>query len=818
MLLVVIAAIFLVDGLVYALLLFVIPPQPEWALILIDSLLLVVVLFPILYLAVFRPLATQINLQERTARALRQSEARFRTLVAHAPVGIFLADPHGELTFVNERWSELTGLSLTEAEGEQWMTRIHPEDRDRVGEAWRRATEAGLAFYAEFRFKWPDGRTVWVIGQSVPLQDEMGEVTGFIGSMTDVTERARATEALRRSETQLVRAQQIAHLGSYEIDGQRRTLFWSEELYRITGRDPALGAPTLEEYFQMVRPEDREAVRQNIETIIDTGQPFDYEYRIIRADGAIRYLHSVGEASRDASGKVVKIFGILHDITERKQAEEQMQQATRMAQLERRRWQTTVESMPDLVMIADDNGRTIYVNPAFQRLLGYPARPDLPLRDYPAFYQAYLPEGELFPWDELPLQRAALRNEALRDIEVIQVSPGGERHITIWNASPMHDPTGKLFGAVAIGRDVTAQRQVEAERERLLAELNATFASLADGLMVFDTGAMVVRANSTAEAIYNLAEGELPLSLAALTAREGTETADGQPYPYEALPVSRALKGERVVGEIMVIHPAPGQTTWISTTSAPIRSSDGRIWGAVSTYTDITALHELQEQQEVLLHSVSHDLRIPLTIINGHAQLLESLREEANVDSGMQQSIEAILLGTHRMNVMIADLVDAARQESHQLQLRIAPVDLQAFLQDLLQRSRAVLAVNRITLDFPANLPKVLADTNRLERIFLNLLSNALKYSSPGTPVEIKVRRVDGEVEISIHDFGKGIAPEDLPRLFERFYRGKGEHKTEGLGLGLFITRMLVEAHGGRIRAESEPGVGSTFIFTLPMA
>jgi len=477
-----------------------------------------------------------------------------------------------------------------------------------------------------------------------------------------------------------------------------------------------------------------------------------------------------------------------------------------------------VESMPDLVMIADDNGRTIYVNPAFQRLIGYLARPDLPLREYPAYYHAYRHEGELFPWDELPLQRAALRNEALRDVEVYHVTPGGERHITIWNASPLHDPTGKLFGAVAIGRDITAQRQVEAERERLLAELNATLASLADGLMVFDTRAVVVRANARVEEIFNLSEGDLPLSMAALAEKIGAENPDGKPYLYEEFPVIRALNGERVVGTVMVIHPAPGRSAWIAVSSAPVRSPDGQVQGAVSSYTDITNLHALQEQREVLLHSVSHDLRIPLTIVNGHAQLLVTLREEANINGAMRQSIEAILRGTHQMNVMIADLVDAARQESRQLRLRLAPVHLDAFLQGLLDHSKAVLEVQRITPDLPPDLPGVLADTDRLERIFLNLLSNALKYSLPETPVHVAARSSGGEVVISVSDTGPGIDPADLPHLFERFYRGKGEHKTEGLGLGLFITKMLVEAHGGQIRAESMPGQGSTFEFTLPAA
>jgi signal transduction histidine kinase len=692
MLLLVVLSIFLLNACIMALLLYLLPPLPEWVVILIDGGLLIVILFPILYLAVFRPLMRQIGLRERTTRAL---------LI---------------------------------------------------------------------------------------------------------------------SEKQLARAQRLAHLGNYEIDLLQPSLTWSDEIYHIAGRDPALGEPTEEEYFDHVHPEDRERVRQNIVRVARTGESFDHEYRILRPDGTVRYLHSVGEPSRDASGQVVKVFGTLHDITERKLAEEQMQQAIRMSQLERRRWQTTVESMPDLVMIADDNGRTIYVNPAFQRMIGYPARPDLPLRDYPAYYQAFRPNGDPFPWDELPLQRAALRNEALRDVEVIHVSPGGEQHITIWNASPLHDQTGKLFGAVAIGRDISTQRLVEAERERLLAELNATFASLADGLMVFDTRAVVVRANTRVEEIFNLSENELPLSLAELAEKIHAETPDGKPLSSEEFPVMRALSGERIVGAIMVIHPAPERTTWIATSSAPIYSPDGHVLGAVSSYTDITNLHALQEQREVLLHSVSHDLRIPLTIVNGHAQLLVTLREEADVDGAMQQSIEAILRGTHQMNVMIADLVDAARQESRQLRLRLAPVDLNAFLCDLLEHSKAVLDVQRIVLDLPADLPAVKADTDRLERVFLNLLSNALKYSSPDTPVQVTARPSGEEIMVSVSDIGPGIASEDLPHLFERFYRGKGEHKTEGLGLGLFITKMLVDAHDGQIRAKSMPGQGSKFEFTLPVA
>jgi len=176
---------------------------------------------------------------------------------------------------------------------------------------------------------------------------------------------------------------------------------------------------------------------------------------------------------------------------------------------------------------------------------------------------------------------------------------------------------------------------------------------------------------------------------------------------------------------------------------------------------------------------------------------------------------------------MIEDLVDVTRFESGQLHLELQPVSLPAFLADWLKRMQTALAVERIVIDLPADLPAVLADYNRLERIVTNLLSNALKYSDG--PVRVSAAPRDGLVEVSVSDQGRGIHPDDLPHLFERFYRVKGGWKAEGVGLGLYITKLLVEAHavpsadgktrvGGRIWVDSEPGAGSTFHFTLPVA
>ncbi len=231
----------------------------------------------------------------------------------------------------------------------------------------------------------------------------------------------------------------------------------------------------------------------------------------------------------------------------------------------------------------------------------------------------------------------------------------------------------------------------------------------------------------------------------------------------------------------------------------------------------VAELDALQEQRETYLSTISHDLRSPLTVIQGHAQLLQVMLKKG-LDGAAQQSLEAILKGAEGMAEMIDTLVDTAYLESGQLSLKPEPVPLAAFIGDLLQRSATVLETERIELELPAELPPVLADPVRLERILVNLLSNALKYSPPESPVRLEGWRVAEGVAVAVIDRGRGIAAEDLPYIFDRYYRTRNGRKGKGIGLGLYIARLLVEAHGGQIRAASEAGKGSTFVFTLPAA
>jgi signal transduction histidine kinase len=241
-----------------------------------------------------------------------------------------------------------------------------------------------------------------------------------------------------------------------------------------------------------------------------------------------------------------------------------------------------------------------------------------------------------------------------------------------------------------------------------------------------------------------------------------------------------------------------------------------RLVSYLTTALTLSRIREGMRRQEDLLRVVSHDLRAPLGAVSGQAQIL---RSHAGGDPWVVARADAILRAAGRMDTMIGDLVDAARQEAGQLHLDLQPIELHGYVGEILGRMRGSLEVDRVDLAFAAQPPLVVrADPARLERVLVNLLSNALKYSPAAARVRVEAEARDGRVVLSVTDRGPGIAPEDLRHLFERYYRGRAARERDGLGIGLHSTRLLVEAHGGRIRVENAPEGGATFRVELPAA
>jgi two-component system phosphate regulon sensor histidine kinase PhoR len=242
--------------------------------------------------------------------------------------------------------------------------------------------------------------------------------------------------------------------------------------------------------------------------------------------------------------------------------------------------------------------------------------------------------------------------------------------------------------------------------------------------------------------------------------------------------------------------------------------------GAVIVFHDITRLKQLENVRKDFVANVSHELRTPLSIIKGYVETL--LDTDPPDAATSRQFLETIQRHSRRLETLIDDLLSISALESQQARLEFTPVTLRAtaagVLEELAHRAREKNTT--LALDIPADLPAVRADVQRLHQVLVNLVDNAIKYTAAGSHVRVTAAPKNGHVEVCVADNGPGIAPEHLPRVFERFYRVDKARSRElgGTGLGLAIVKHIVHAHGGKVWVESVLGQGSRFYFTLPQA
>ena len=297
---------------------------------------------------------------------------------------------------------------------------------------------------------------------------------------------------------------------------------------------------------------------------------------------------------------------------------------------------------------------------------------------------------------------------------------------------------------------------------------------------------------------------------------------DGRDISPEELPTARAIRtGETVRAEEMVIHLPDGQAITTVINATPVRSAEGEIVSVIATMQDMTPLEELERLRAEFLAMVSHELRMPLTAIKGSAASALSSTSPLN-PAETYQFFRIIDEQADHMRSLINDLLDVTRIEAGALS--ITPET--SSVASLVDQARAAFlgggAANSVEVDLPPDLPPVAADRQRVVQVLTNLLSNASKYSPASSTITVTASRQDSHVAVSVADGGRGVSAEELPQLFRKFLRINGaDGKTEvgGEGLGLAICKGIVEAHGGRIWAESDGlGLGTRFTFTIPVA
>lgn len=383
--------------------------------------------------------------------------------------------------------------------------------------------------------------------------------------------------------------------------------------------------------------------------------------------------------------------------------------------------------------------------------------------------------------------------------------------------------SGSIQTITVLVQDVTEQVRARREIEALMqlmeertARLDSIIGSMTDALWVYDVAGNVVDVNPAALAMFGLASrGDAVMhgSLRQLQLRY----PDGRGVPPEEMPHARALRGEVVPDYVAVAkHLITGREIDLSIAAAPIES--GAVFGAVLVMRDITALQELDRKKDEFLSVASHELRTPLTTVKGYSQLLSQSVNDLQPEERTTY-LRAILGEIDRMMGLISELLDVSRIETNRLMVDRQPTRWAELIEKQLTSFRLQNPKRRIEVRISTPDIVLEIDPLRMRQVIDNLLSNAIKYSPEMTDIEIELSKAEGLVRTSVTDHGIGIPLDELPQLFERFHRARNVSSRYygGLGLGLYIARAIVEAHGGTLTVISEEGKGSTFTVALPL-
>jgi PAS domain S-box-containing protein len=373
--------------------------------------------------------------------------------------------------------------------------------------------------------------------------------------------------------------------------------------------------------------------------------------------------------------------------------------------------------------------------------------------------------------------------------------------------------------AVAV-RNARVYNQLEAERSRLVTVVNNS----ADGILILSPERQVQLINHSAVRMLGVspedAIGRPCGAVLHLDNVTGDHLCADETYAGLFQAPNLHCEGE--------LRKPGGERLALAVTYTPLYSGSGRLLNIIANIHDITRFRKEEEMKSTFTSIISHELKTPVALIKGYAQTLA--RPDAQWDAETaRQSLQIIEEEADRLEKLINNLLDASRIAARGLKLDFTHLELSSLVGKVIDGFRTQSSLHRFAIELPAGLPAVWADEERIRQVLNNLLSNAIKYSPQGGLIQVGARRSNDEghaqsdgdfVTIFVSDQGIGIPASELPHIFERYYRVDSSlrRSTAGAGLGLFLTQAILEEHGGRIWAQSEPGRGTTFLFTLPVA
>jgi PAS domain S-box-containing protein len=754
-----------------------------------------------------------ITERKQVEEKLRESQERLQIFIEHAPASLAMFDREMRYLAVSRRWMTDYRLGDRDIRGESHYA-LFPEVPQRWKAVHSRSLEGEIVRADEDRFVRADGKVQWERWETRPWYAADGAIGGIVIFSEDITERKLAEEALRESELRFRTMISAIPPLSYETDADGANIFTSDRWRAYTGMTAEESAGT--GFIRAYHPDEAEDVLTQWGAAVRLGMSFERKCRIRAADGSYRWFLNRARPGRDAEGRIVRWAGSLTDIDDLIRAEERVRE-------NELRFRTMVSAVPNLTFESDADGSNTFASDQWCAYTGMSAEETAGI----GFARAIHPddaEAVTAQWF------AAVRSGRPYESRHRMRAADGSYRWFLARALPGRDAEGRIVRWAGSLVDIDDLIRIEDALRESEERLNGIVSSAMDAIITVDEEQRVVLFNEAAERMFGCPAAEalgqpfnrfIPerfRSAHTELVRRFGETgasramrsltalrADGMEFPIEAA-ISKVEVGGRKL------------YTLIHRDITERKQAEAEREQLAREQIARAAAEAANRSKDEFLAMVSHELRSPLNAILGYTRMLRS----GPADRGAINNVTAVVERSAKAQLqIIEDLLDSARIITGKLRIEPGPVDLVPALEAALDTVRSAAKAKGVTLvaNFGPLPEQVLGDSTRLQQVVWNLLSNAVKFTPEGGRVELRMEGAADNVRITVSDTGKGVDPEFLPFVFDRFRQAdtSGARRYGGLGLGLSLVKYLVELHGGTITAASE-GLwrGATFTVTLP--
>ena len=604
------------------------------------------------------------------------------------------------------------------------------------------------------------------------------------------------------------------------------TILYANPAYHeatLTAPDDIVGIGFLEAFPES--PEDVEGdnvdvLRNSLTECAESGRRVElpgkrYDIPIRGTDQfETRYWQASNNPVFDDKGELVYIAHVTVDITGAYDLAKKERIAREVTEAKRRDLHALLMEAPAAIAILDGPGFVYEFENAIHRSI---------------FYDKEL-LGKAFR-DAFPHQENNSLIESLKDVyhkrETHQqtevsvsmcVAGSSEVEDTYWNFiyNPRYNSKAKVDGVVVFAYDVTGQVMSRKKVEESEKRLQTILETMAEGIGIVNSEGTIVYANPMAEKLLGLKKREIT-QRSYHDPRWGNLKLDGTPLPAEEHPIYISMAtGSPVFDHEIGVSIPNEEPLFLSINAAPLRDEEGEITGAIGTFMDVTQRRKSLRMKDEFISTISHELKTPVTSVKAYWQMLNrSLAGNDNADIG--RFMDRLGVQVNRLESLIKDFLDVARIDSSKLELKSVRFEIDKVIADLVFDLQLLTPTHKLIIAETQPLT-VFTDQNKILQVLTNLITNAVKYSPDADKVCIYLNHVGNELICRIEDFGIGIPDSQKTLVFDRFHQaGKNTGSGLSLGLGLYISKEIIEKAGGRIWLESVPGQGSSFYFSLPI-